>query len=279
MNSPLFFLHIPRTGGTTLDALLTKSFSPEEILKIYTKEEYEQYRYIDSQKLNSIRYITGHLLLQNYDPPTLYNSAVRVITFLRDPVKRLHSEYIFYKTWPNQHLYRYIRERKLTFRDYLMSREDIIKYRGKNFMTRSLSGKGFRFDQKPLAALAFAKRMLEKNFFFFGLTEYFAESIFLLSKKIALPDCVHDQHNKLGKKVKEPLSPADRSLAVELNSADIELFAFAKALFLSRLNALEEEERRDLAEFIEKNTKYQADNAMTYANSLEKNGIYLPKDQ
>ena len=276
---PLFFLHIPRTGGTTVDTILSRQFPKEHILKIYSKEEYTNNRYLEYDFVNQLEYITGHLLLDTYDPPTIYAHPVRVITFLREPVQRLHSEYIFYKTWPKQHLYQYLHEHHVSFQEYLTSRETLIKYRGKNFMTRCISGKSFSIEKKPLAALAFAKRQLEKNFFFFGLTERFTESVFLLSRQIPLQYIVHDKHNKLSTKVKAPLSDEDRAVAMELNTADSELFCFACELFQERIANLGSEQQAELKKFLLVNQKFQKVSAMLRAEEGNSDGaISLPKD-
>ena len=145
-NKPLFFLHIPRTGGTTVDAILLKNFNQDSVLKIYNANEYKNNRFYDSDEIKKIKYITGHLLLDKYDPPQIYGQEVSVFTFLRDPIQRLISEYIFYKTWTNNHLYKYINENKISFRNYIQSSEKILKYRGKNFMTRCISGVGFEYN-------------------------------------------------------------------------------------------------------------------------------------
>ena len=37
---PFFFFHLPRTAGTTLNAILRDNFAPEEVLTVYRREEY-----------------------------------------------------------------------------------------------------------------------------------------------------------------------------------------------------------------------------------------------
>ena len=74
---PLFFLHIPRTGGTTVDEILTKKFPTDNTLKIYKKNEYKENRFRNSEEIEKIQYITGHLLLGKSDPPSIYDHPVR----------------------------------------------------------------------------------------------------------------------------------------------------------------------------------------------------------
>ena len=276
--SPLFFLHIPRTGGTTIDSILISQFAEDQVLKIYKQDEYVKNRFLFKQDLHKIKYITGHLLLQNYDPPTLYDLQVRAFTFLREPVSRLISEYIFYKTWPDQHIYHYIKEQNLSFRDYLLSDVTMLKYRGKNFMTRCISGKSFTYNKTSLSALAFAKRQLEKNFFFFGITELFNESIVLLSHKINIKNLFHEQRNKLNSSLKDKISDEDISLAKELNQSDTALYNFAKQLFLSRIEDLGNSFREKLNKFIFLNERFKnISKLINEKNESQNNEIYLPK--
>lgn len=37
MDETLFFLHLPRTAGTTLNAVLHDNFAPETVLSVYAK--------------------------------------------------------------------------------------------------------------------------------------------------------------------------------------------------------------------------------------------------
>ena len=274
-NKPLFFLHIPRTGGTTVDAILLKNFNQDSVLKIYNANEYKNNRFYDSDEIKKIKYITGHLLLDKYDPPQIYGQEVSVFTFLRDPIQRLISEYIFYKTWTNNHLYKYINENKISFRNYIQSSEKILKYRGKNFMTRCISGVGFEYNKSSLVALAAAKRNLDKNFFFVGITEQFTESLFLLSKKTSLNIFLHEQHNKLNAKLKNEISDDDINVAKELNQTDYSLYNFAVKLFNDRINNEGEEFKRNIYEFKLNNVEYQKQ--MLKMDNNDEKLIYLPK--
>ena len=276
-DKPLFFLHIPRTAGTTVDHILMKKFPTESILKCYKLDEYKNNRFSNEESMVKIKYITGHLLLTKYNPPMFYDHEVNVFTFLRNPISRLISEYIFYKTWPNQHLYRYINDNNISFKAYIQSSDKILKYRGKNFMTRSISGIGFEYNKASLSALAVAKRNLDKNFFFFGITEKFTESILLLSKKIGIDIDFYEEHNKLNKKTKEEITDEDISMAQELNQTDIALYNFAIDLFNERINSEKFDFKEEMKIFQINNKKYQADIFNSNKNDINDQLIYLPK--
>lgn len=273
-DKPIFFLHIPRTGGTTVDAIFFNNIPQSEIIRVYKDNEYHEHSFHNSDELTKIRYITGHLLLQNYNPLKIYDTEVNVFTFLRNPLDRLISEYTFYKTWPKNHLYKIINEGNISFLDYLISKEKILKYRGKNFMTRCISGKSFISGKHPYAALGSAKRQLEKSFFFFGILEFFNESILLLSDIIKLKNIFFKQHNKLVQGVKKEISENEKAVALELNRADCELYSFARDLFLDRIYDLGHEFNNKLENFKLLNTDYQNNSTLEFDTDQK---IQLPK--
>ena len=136
MPKPYFFLHIPRTAGTTLNAILSQHFLPQETITVYDSKDYSAHRFHTREDLQHIKFITGHLLLQSLEPPSIYNTPVHVLTLLREPMGRLFSEYTFLRTWQSNHLYKILNDNNISFQDYITSNEKLLRYRGKNFMTR-----------------------------------------------------------------------------------------------------------------------------------------------
>lgn len=279
---PLFFLHFPRTGGTTVDAIFSANYPAEQVLKIYSQEEFRKYRYIDEAAFAKLRYITGHLLLTSTRPAQFYGRDVRAFTFLRDPVKRLHSEYIFLKTWKKQHLYEYLTARNITFSQYITSDDKLLRYRGKNFMTRCISGDAL--EQADLAeSLEKAKYNLEHSFLFFGLQERFAESMLLLAREAGLANILHQKRNALNPAGPQAgLSEEETEIVREYNSADMELYRFAQELFARRVGEAGPEFQKQLKEFTFLNAKFQKISDLLHKRAEgareAAEGIALPKD-
>jgi hypothetical protein len=237
MPEPFFFLHLPRTAGTTVNDILRANFGPGEIMSLYRDSDFRRHADLDPRALEGVRLIQGHTLLHSYDPPRMYSRPVRVFTFLRHPVDRLISEYAFLKTWPQTALYRFLNDNAVTFPDYVTSMRRELKYRGKNPMTRLVSGCDFDLDSFPRQALDTAKRHLETVFCCFGLKERFDESLLLLGDALGLQNVYYERRNMLAKGVKEEVGEADMQLALEKNAADMELYAFACELFAARAAA------------------------------------------
>lgn len=279
---PLFFLHFPRTAGTTVDEIFFNNHPADRILKIYSREEFRAHSHIPEEEFYKLRYITGHLLLTSVAPTQFYGKNVRAFTFLRDPVKRLHSEYLFLKTWKNQHLYEYLNANDISFSQYITSTEKILKYRGKNFMTRCISGSA-RETCDTAEDLERAKYNLKNTFMFFGLQERFMESLLLLADKAGLKNLLHQKRNSLNYgAVNSPLSAQEAEIAREYNKADMALYAYAQELFDARVREEGEGFGKRLEEYRFLNKKFQTISNLLYERAtsakLQDAEIELAKD-
>ena len=257
MTKPFFFLHLPRTAGTTLNGILRSNFAPEEILNFYTQEDYKNNAERSQESLTGIRLIQGHILLPQFTPPSIFSVTVQPFTFLRSPVERLVSEYNFLRTWDKNHMYAYLRENNITLRDYVLSNNHLLQYRGRNYMTRCISGMDMGLSPYPIKALARAKQHLEHVFCFVGIQERFVESLLLLGDVMGLSTLFYENRNTLKKDEKEPVSGEDIALIKELNRADEALYQFACELFSARVSEKGAGFTQRMNTFIQINTYYQ----------------------
>ena len=94
----IVFMHIPKTGGTTIFNLLSKHFKPSEICGI---------RHNTLEKLTDLgkyRLFLGHY---SFEAINKYIPGDKIlITFMRDPIERAISEYYFLRLhedtgWPD----------------------------------------------------------------------------------------------------------------------------------------------------------------------------------
>ena len=113
----LYFLHIPRTGGTTLHELLEAWFPPEGVLKAGSRGEVpNRLEEIGSEGRAGLRFFSGH-----YDTNVtrLLGRTPRFITMLREPIARTMSHYEIIKRMPNHKLHDEVTVGGMTFLDYL----------------------------------------------------------------------------------------------------------------------------------------------------------------
>lgn len=83
---PLFFLHLSRTGGTSLMHYLDSKFAPAAVCPAHEMFQFE--RLADENKLSGYDLYRGHF---GIDFPPRVDPAGTVITFLRRPIPRLFS--------------------------------------------------------------------------------------------------------------------------------------------------------------------------------------------
>lgn len=87
----LYFLHIPKTAGTTLISLLDLHFAPDEICPIQLDTKIHE---LIPEKIAHYRLIRGHL---DYDFYKLLAKKPIYITMLRDPLERVISLYEYWR--------------------------------------------------------------------------------------------------------------------------------------------------------------------------------------
>jgi len=134
----LVFLHVPKTGGTTLHHHFSAHFTPEETCP-------DRFSGLDRYSVNELRqwrYFSGHF---NADEIKRIPKPVFVVTVLRNPIERLLSNYYFWK----RHTSDYITQQSLhyvqltkagTLLDYLRSTDPTIISNRRNSITLQMAG-------------------------------------------------------------------------------------------------------------------------------------------
>lgn len=175
----IIFLHIPKTAGTSFRHLLEKEYPGNECLYLYYPLPYELNVVKDIKiRLPTAKALYGHIPFGIHK--FLGIQGDQYIAFLRDPIQRVISFYNHNARQPGMPYYTAIQE-GLSLLEML---EREITIETNNHMTRIItsSGQAGMFDDTVMLEQAIEN--LNKHFCFIGLTEKFAESISLLSKKL-----------------------------------------------------------------------------------------------
>ena len=254
MKQPFFFLHIPKTAGTTMNAVLDDNFDQSRIFDLYTDDQRERLRETTYEDLAQYDLVRGHVFIVNFedilDGPIPFN----MFTFLRDPVKRVISEYHFLKSWPKSHLYRFLNDNDISLTEYVTSNRPELRMRGRNSMVNSLSGVGHATIEDGLEA---AWHHLKDRFFCFGILERFDESLLMLNNYLKFDRCFYERQNVHAKRAHYPVSPAEVALIEEHNQADIALYDRACIEFDRRVKLLGNGVQSELRLFQKVNQRFQ----------------------
>ncbi|MCU0463590.1 MAG: sulfotransferase family protein [Anaerolineae bacterium] len=224
-----FFLHIPKTGGSSFGVVLNRVYQPERI-KVYQKqsndENWEAIRHTLSQEALSYDMLQAHVPkfgIHEFSP-----RPMRYVTILRDPVARIISDYYY--------ILRTTTHRRHDEFKRFGSLEDALPYVGANLQTRVISGSVARGTPVTAADLVIAKRNLEEHFAVVALLERFDESLILMRHLLGWSSLVMTPpHKNVATNRPSSVSDAELKLAAELNQYDQELYNFANNLMDRRI--------------------------------------------
>jgi glycosyltransferase involved in cell wall biosynthesis len=234
----LLFLHIPKTGGTTLSFVLSDYLEERLTFNVreaasggpkYSRHNGTKQEFMDlsEEERANFYFVLGHFPfgLHQYVP-----GSCRYITLLRDPIERILSQY-----------QQYLRGIQKAGCEESMSLEEFFKEKPanlKNFQTRLLCGWDFKrwSDQDNLQR---AKQNLLAHFAVVGVTERFDETLIVLAKLFGWPVKGYVRRNvsksRLGV---DDVCPELMRRMIDSNQLDYQLHAFANELLDTKLSEL-----------------------------------------
>jgi Sulfotransferase family len=222
----LVFLHVPKTGGQTIESSLPRNFPKSERIYLDTLDRPldEAMNEIPLERRLTARLVWGHIPhgVHLYMP-----QRCEYFTILREPIARVVSVYKYIIRTPEHALHDRLLAEAMSLEEYLET--GIDEGQTENSQTRQLSGR--QFDALDRDALETAKRNLEACLV--GLTERFEETFVLLRRTFGLRMPFYHTTN-----VSPPYHVSERAveLARERNELDLELYGFACDVFAAQLD-------------------------------------------
>jgi hypothetical protein len=226
----VFFLHLPRTAGTTLARVIEHQYTSKAILLLYDSSTGEEIRRVPRDRQDRLRAVVGHFYLGTHHflaRPSTY------VTLLRDPVDRVISHYYFVRGDPTHYLHEAARQMNLS--EYVISC-DLAE--PNNDQTRLLCGhyQGSIPDRCTDAMLPVAKDNLREHFTVVGLTEEYDRSLMLMKRTLGWSYPFYVRQNVTPQRLrKDDLSAETLSVIKTYNRLDIELYRDAQAIFEEQL--------------------------------------------
>lgn len=252
----LFFLHIPKTAGSTLHKIIERQYSSDEVFTIHGVnpqkhiDEFKKWTPLDK---NRIKVVKGHMnfgLHESIGKPATY------ITMLRHPIDRAISTYYYVLRSPSHHLHEYVTSKRISLKDFVC---DGLFTDMDNGQTRRISGvsvgqfsgyKEVKFGECYPELLEQAKHNIDRYFAVIGIQEKFDESLLMMKKKMNWKNCYYVKQNVSSIRVKQQEISEDYYYAIaQFNDLDMKLYEFVKKKIEQEILDEEDSFKKDLNNF------------------------------
>lgn len=272
----LFFLHIPKTAGSTFRSIARRYFQPEQImdrraLLLYCRAhgipDSDRHRipfetaleWLSPEIKSGVKCLYAHM---RYGMHQFFPGHGNYLTILREPVARFISGYYYVLRQQSNPLHEAVKCKRIedffeldTLRGF-GTEFDLSK---RNLQTRMISGIS---DPDNPEILSVAKERLREDFSYFGISELFDESLVGFSQSpigrhLAWPVLYYTPRN-VGSNYKRdiPLPPNFVETVKERNKLDIALYEYALDLFKKNISKIPDFDAK-LQRFKNLNLRYQ----------------------
>ena len=252
----IFFLHIPKTAGTTLNGILNQHYSrPSQLFIDRHTDRQRCFEELSPRRQQNLRLVRGHF---SFGLHKVFPTQSTYITCLRQPVAQTISMYRYWRDDPTQGQFHEM-ARSLdpeAFLDKIVP-EDNPHFGGmRNFQTKMLCGTTPVDWSDPEAVLETAKHNLDCHFGAIGLTERFDESLLVFQRAMQWQrPSVYVRQKTSKKPLKVSQSLKDKIAAH--SSLDLSLYQYAEEKLDASIAAYGPNFARDLQRQRTTNGVYQ----------------------
>lgn len=186
---PIVFVHIPKTGGSTLHQLIHANHREGEVYILGQTvpggaDEDDDFidvhaRSIDwlenapADEKQDIRCLMGHMPFGFH---RFLPKGGQYVTMIRHPVERVISHFNYVKRTPDHYLHQQVDVASLSLRDYITATRSIELNNGQVRMLADMES-SVPFGECGIEMFDTAWKNIQKHFLFVGIQERFAESI------------------------------------------------------------------------------------------------------
>jgi len=244
VNELLIFMHIPKTGGTTLSHILKKQYQNAVCGGGSQNHTIKRLSNLSEKEAEDTKCIWGHIPfgIHHY-----FSRPYSYITILRDPIERVISMYYYLSNNPK---IKWIDD--MSFKEFI--NHDGVKSKIENLQTRLLSWESQVVDyerteenitrfvlesKQDVPNLRRAKKNLEQYFSIVGITEMFNESISLMKHELGWGNINYRNKNvNFNRPKQEQLSSRIVNIIKEKNILDLKLYNYTKKRLKGKIDEL-----------------------------------------
>jgi len=234
-----FFLHLPKTGGTSLRKMLEGAVGRRHVLGIYDWDTEQEMLRADRATFESYRLVVGHFRIAMW----LRTPELPLITMLREPVDRIASHYRYARSWDEDRFHD--AARRLSLVEFALA--DLGRSLD-NCQTYNLSTSAAPMSLEGMQALPphgglgvddadEAIRHLERPAVLPGLHDAFAESVALASVWLDIEPPALVQTNRSPDRSGDRLSGPERADIAAKNALDVRVYEAAREAFWAKWRA------------------------------------------
>jgi len=211
------FLHTPKTAGTTFNDIIYHQYKLESLYRAKDDLVFEN---LPAVERNRYKMIFGHMSFGYFEKHI--NSDFQYITLLRDPLKRVVSDYYHILRSTGRQLNEKVKNEELSLKDYIELNEPTSE----NWQVKSIAG--YDYIHKVCDEETYQKALenLKKYFEVVGITELFDAFLVDVSEKLNWTFPYYKRLN-IGANKKE-LDSETKALITSRNTYDIRLYDHIK---------------------------------------------------
>lgn len=228
------FLHLPKTGGTTLNHIIRRQYDPDQLFFFgpNTPESLQVFINKSSDEKRHIKLISGHFpfgIHEQMPDETTY------ITLFREPIKRVVSFFYYVKNTDSHYLNKDVVGKSMGLVAFM---EGYTTQMVDNGQTRLISGLWLDppYGECTTEMFEMAKTNLRERFSIVGLTEQFDETLLLMRDAFNWRDIGYIRQNvNKAKPAYKEISSEEKEAIRHFNQWDIALYEYAQSLFAEQL--------------------------------------------